>query len=1076
MTLMSVDADRASGLAQGLHELWSLPLQLIISLLLLYVYTKYAFLAGLIIVLLLIPINNALARRIQTASIAMMEAKDCRIQLLQDVLHSIHQIKAGCYEDYFASKLNVYRKQELKGLAVKKYLDALCVFFWASTAVLFNTATFSVFVVWTRGRMSVETVFTSIALFGMLLGPINGFPWVINGAVDAVVSIKRLERYFCCRGGGGGERREGGGEGGGGGGGGGGEHAPPQQRDHLHIPLTSSSSSPPLLPPSCLVVITGPTSSGKSSLLTSVSSGHIPPPTMLSSLFQSLSSSLNIKGISTQEPFLMHGTVRSNILFGKPMNEARYNKVIEACCLDEDMTAWRPRGGEMVVGARGVTLSGGQRTRIALARVLYAASCSKGGEEEGGGRGGVRNGDTSQDRDLYLLDDVLAAVDAEVAKKLVEKAIKGYLLSSSEKKVVVMLVSQHAAALNAADYIVTMKNGQIISTVENENSKFDPGSGNPKVAVLEASSSSISESSSHQSTSTSNQEEEQDEEEEEEEEERVIGAVKWSVYGQYLSSVRLVWVVIIVGSLLLMQASRNTSDLWLAHWVNVIASDRKNSGSSSSGSYNHPNSQNSPKSQQEQQLFLLKVLLIIAASNILFTLIRAFSFAKGGMVAAKHMHATMLQAVVVATKTTTFFHSTPHGQIMNRFNSDTATVDDSLPFIFNIFLANAAGLLGTIAILMFCAQSTILLLIVLLPILYVFYSLQQYYRAASRELRRLEAITRSPVYDLFNEVVSNSHSNSSSNSGGGGRSFSSLSTSSAAAMTIRVFKAEQWLMNQAHQAVERQVRVGMSSAAASAWLALRLQLISACFAAVFAAFAVASILKSKPNNNGIISVGLIGLGLTSILPVTGLLNGLLTSGIETEQEMVSVERMMSYININLQNNDSSGSGGDVEAPSSSSSSSSSSSTTFPVLSDSSISKHMLLHRRQRGVGVVFHNVWLQYGNNNKNNNTTTTTTTMSRMALRGVTFKIPPGSWTLLSGRTGSGKSSCFSCLLRLVSTTSGRILLTTTDEVDIRGIPVHVLRKLVALVPQSPLLFQGTLRDNLTIGNSCSSSNSKYQ
>ncbi len=179
-TLMSVDADKVLGLFIGFHELWSLPFQICIALYLLYLQVHFAFLAGLLLVLLIIPLNKALANGIQRASVTMMAAKDQRIAIISELLKGIRVIKASGWEAAFTNRVNVARKKELHSLAIRKYLDAVCVYLWAATSLLFSLGTFGLFVVLGQ-QLTAQMVFTSLALFSVLLGPINSFPWVIIG-------------------------------------------------------------------------------------------------------------------------------------------------------------------------------------------------------------------------------------------------------------------------------------------------------------------------------------------------------------------------------------------------------------------------------------------------------------------------------------------------------------------------------------------------------------------------------------------------------------------------------------------------------------------------------------------------------------------------------------------------------------------------------------------------------------------------------------------------------------------------------------------------------------------------------
>lgn len=179
-TLMSVDSDRILGFFLGFHELWSLPLQIGFALWLLYTKVQLAFLAGLGLVLSVMLLNRFIAIGIQSASIKLMEAKDCRLAKIDEIIKGIRTIKAANLETFFMSRVETARKEELRALAVRKYLDALCVYLWAATSLLFTLGTFGLFSLLKR-ELTAEIVFTSLALFSVLIGPINSFPWVVNG-------------------------------------------------------------------------------------------------------------------------------------------------------------------------------------------------------------------------------------------------------------------------------------------------------------------------------------------------------------------------------------------------------------------------------------------------------------------------------------------------------------------------------------------------------------------------------------------------------------------------------------------------------------------------------------------------------------------------------------------------------------------------------------------------------------------------------------------------------------------------------------------------------------------------------
>jgi ATP-binding cassette subfamily C (CFTR/MRP) protein 4 len=148
----------------------------------------------------------------------------------------------------------------------------------------------------------------------------------------------------------------------------------------------------------------------------------------------SVSGQLNVNGrlaYAAQEPWIFSGSIRDNILFGKPFDCRWYEKVVVACGLKRDLVLL-PYGDASLVGDRGISLSGGQKARVNLARAVYS------------------------DRDIYLLDDPLSAVDAEVGKHLFEKCIRGIL-----RKKAVLLVTHQLQFLKAADEIVILNGGKV---------------------------------------------------------------------------------------------------------------------------------------------------------------------------------------------------------------------------------------------------------------------------------------------------------------------------------------------------------------------------------------------------------------------------------------------------------------------------------------------------------------------------------------------------------------------------------------------------------------------------------------
>lgn len=192
---MSIDTDSVVNAFPSFHSFWSLPLQICISLYLLYSQIGLSFLVGVVFILVLIPINKVISDYIGKVQTKLMLFKDLRVKLMTEFLHGIRVIKFYSWEAYFLKRINEIREEELQQLKAKKYLDAGCVYFWACTPILMSVATFTTYVL-VGNTLSPSKVFTSLALFNMLINPLNSFPWVINGLVQAWVSLKRIQEFL----------------------------------------------------------------------------------------------------------------------------------------------------------------------------------------------------------------------------------------------------------------------------------------------------------------------------------------------------------------------------------------------------------------------------------------------------------------------------------------------------------------------------------------------------------------------------------------------------------------------------------------------------------------------------------------------------------------------------------------------------------------------------------------------------------------------------------------------------------------------------------------------------------------
>ncbi|XP_043269152.1 ATP-binding cassette sub-family C member 10 [Venturia canescens] len=840
VNFMSTDSDRIVNSCPSFHTFWSIPLQLAVTLYLLYAQIGLSFLAGVAFAVVLIPINKFLANKIGQLSTKMMNYKDKRVGLMGETLRGLTTIKLNAWEEYFLRSIFKLREQELKYLKGRKYLDALCVYFWATTPVLISILTFGTYVL-VGNQLDAKTVFTSMALLNMLIGPLNAFPWVLNGLTEAWVSVKRIQRlldlpdldistYYA--------------------------NPPPgvdimlknasffvsDNHDDQTVtkvpesPAPSTSSSKKVVTfegervftlknlnidvhKGQLIGVMGKVGGGKSLLLDGILAEITRAEGVVAvhDLDQGF-------GYVKQNPWLQRGTIRDNILFGKAYDHNKYKNILTACALTDDLMTL-PKKDLTGVGEAGNTLSGGQRTRISLARAVYA------------------------DKAIYLLDDILATLDTKVAKHIFQHVVLG-LLSNKTR----IMCTHQTQYLIHADLVIEMSKGTVVkqgvpsdilpdledyllsSGLTDSDFEAAPISGLPK---------------SYDELVNVDKDALLDEEFVER------GTVRFGVYSAYMSAIGRYLAMSIFLSMLMMQCSRNFTDLWLSFWV-THANETSANTTNSSHQLNVLQLEASLDDDNGVEYYL-KIYALLGLLNSIFTLIRAFMFAYGGIQAAYSMHKQLLKIVMRAR--TTFFDLHPLGRILNRFSSDTYTIDDSLPFIANILLAQSFALIGSIVVTAYSLPWIFLLLAPLAP---VYHWAQQHYRLTSRELKRLSSTALSPLYAHFNETLQGLSS-------------------------IRAFRVVSRFRHENELFLEASQKTQFAAMAAGQWLSLRLQFIGVVLLAGVCVMAVVQ------HQIEVADSGLIGLAITYALSVTGLMSGVVNVFTETEREIIAVERVKQYL-------------------------------------------------------------------------------------------------------------------------------------------------------------------------------------
>ncbi|CAG5129177.1 unnamed protein product, partial [Candidula unifasciata] len=774
VNLMAVDCPSFQELTVQLYVVISWPIQISVAFYMLYNELGIAFVAGIVVLLLLIPTNavlSSLTKRVQAKQIYL---KDQRLKLLNEILNGVKVLKLYAWEPSFQAKLTQIRQAEivqLKKAAIYQSVSTLC---WLLSPVLVTLFTFIAYVLITQESLTPNKAFVAMNLFNTIRQPMNSLPMLISQLVQCHVSMIRLRNYLS------------------------GEDL--KETDSVvsseEYPLTMRNATytwdrnmEPVLknltvsfPKGKLVAIVGPVGAGKSSLL-SAFLGEMEKLQGQGSIQGSL-------GYVAQQAWIQNMTLRSNILFHQPMKESRYRKVIEACALESDIELLP--GGEMTeIGEKGINLSGGQKQRISLARAVY------------------------QDADVYLLDDPLSAVDAHVGKHIFEKVIgpKGMIRNKTR-----ILVTHGIHWLPLVDQIVVMDQGQIteLGTYEqlmNHNGPFaqfvrtyllehedeeidDPDGKFQYKAVLVSQNSAVSSVSAQDLDVIKSQSDN----------------VRTAVFVAFIRAFGYFLAIMVPLSVFMYNGFNVASGIWLSEWTDDPF--LKNENNSGTDSYT---------SKTYMYLGVYTALsLLQVVGNCIFVLLVYVQFVN----ASQRLHNSMLDTIL--HQPMSFFDTTPLGRILNRFSRDVDVLDVGMSRQVRLCLQTLSNLISIIVVI---SYTTPIFLAVVVPILIVYVFFQKFYIPSSRQIRRLESTTRSPVFSHFGETISG-------------------------ASSIRAYRLEEKFFNDSLLLVDINNQCFFASLSTGRWLRVRLEALGNLIVLFAGLFAVIS--------NGI-SGSLVGLSVSYAL-------------------------------------------------------------------------------------------------------------------------------------------------------------------------------------------------------------------
>ncbi|KAG8518496.1 Multidrug resistance-associated protein 1, partial [Galemys pyrenaicus] len=570
------------------------------------------------------------------------------------------------------------------------------------------------------------------------------------------------------------------------------------------------------IPEGALVAIVGQVGSGKSSVLSAIL-GEM----------EKLSGAVQRKGsvaYVSQQAWIQNCILQENILFGSVMQKEFYERVLEACALLCDLEQL-PNGDQTEIGERGVNISGGQKHRVSLARAVYSGA------------------------DIYLLDDPLSAVDVHVGKHLFEKVIGSSGLLKNKTRI---LVTHNLTLLPQMDLIVVMENGRVaqmgtyqefLSKNRNFTNFLQVFSEQEKAHALKPvtlinSRNILKGQILHQKDRPPLA---QGKQFSMKKEKIPVGGVKFSIILKYLQAFGWLWVWLSVVSCLGQNLMGIAQNLWLSSWTKEAK---------------HMNEFTEWKQIRSNKLNIYGLLGLIQG---LFVSSGAYVLTKGSLAASRTLHAQLLDSVLQLPLQ--FFETSPVGQTINRFTKDMFIIDIRFHYYLRTWMNCTLEVIGTILVIM---GNLPLFFLGVIPLVFLYFTIQRYYMASSRQIRRLAGASRSPIISHFSETLSG-------------------------VSTIRAFGHEQRFIQQNKEVVNENLVCFYNNTISNRWLSVRLE-----FLGNLMVFFVALLAVLAGNS---IDSAVVGLSISYALNITQSLNFWVRKACEIETNAVSIERVCEYENM-----------------------------------------------------------------------------------------------------------------------------------------------------------------------------------
>ncbi|XP_063864017.1 ATP-binding cassette sub-family C member 3-like isoform X2 [Scylla paramamosain] len=893
VNLMAVDAQVIGDTFLELNNFISTPLVILFTVSFIWAELGPSALAGLAVMMLLIPLNSRILSHTKALQAQAMKVTDSRVKALSEIINGIKVLKLYAWETSFSEQVKSFRDEEVKLLKRLAMYRSLHVFFFNTTPFIVSLATFATYLlVSEENQLDAKKAFVCITLFDIFRMPIIVLPELISKCVHCAVSMRRMERYLNA-----------------------------DELDPLDVISDPHQGSAVMVQGGCfswegdeeqatwrlqdielkvhhgqLVALVGMVGSGKSSILSA-----------LLGEMKKDAGKVVVNGCVayvSQHPWLQNATLRDNITWGQAYDPRRYRQVVRACALQADIDML-PAGDLTEIGENGINMSGGQKQRISLARAVYSSAnvfflddpLSAVDSHVGrhifdhvlGPNGLLKDKArvlvTHAVTFLPQVDEVVVVAEGRVT----ERGTYASLLASEGSFAKFMV--QHIKELDEEEADIEMEalHDQLESVDSNMKlyrqlsdtrqslksslsyqpsspstphlnssrwsmvSKNSASEGRPQLQYQLSTDSSVSGfmhsirngsiSSLHSHAAKSQEAKSLKGNDNIQKlvnnEVSETGNVSFRVYFIYVRAMGVLFTTVSFVTLVLSQASYAGSRVWLAEW----SSEQTNVTDNTSAS---------------RDTFLL-VYGVFALTQSILLFLAILIIAHCTLKAANTLHSGLLKSVLHLPMS--FFDTNPSGRIMNRFSKEIDKVDKKLPMVVRSCQTTLIQVVTTLGVII---ATTPVVASMVVPIMLVYFVIQRVFVATSRQIMRLESVSKSPIYSHFSETI-------------------------AGVSVIRAFKRQDEFFSQSLQKMENSQKSIYACITANRWLSIHLETIGNLITFAAALFGVANRLTISP--------GAVGLTVSYALSITMLLNWLVRVVSDLEASIVSVEKIDEYMQL-----------------------------------------------------------------------------------------------------------------------------------------------------------------------------------